>query len=327
NDGFLDNGLQLLPAKFAGLETSAEAATDARVDEESLAPLWLQRFRGESAVDFSAARWDHWWKLSPSIAAGAADPDALDARDDETVGDAPRAESAVAARFTNGDPFLVTGRVGEGTVILLAGPLDTDWSTLPSKNDFVPFLHEMVFQLAAGTRNRNVPAGAPLVLPLSGPGEAGSIRFVDPTGEEHAAKLAGTPERPLARLDQTELPGVYRARSQTNPTGPAEFFVVTFDRRESDLTPLAADQQELLAGEDRLLFIETVDDLVAATSVESPPREIWKFLLLAVLLLLVAEVAMTRRLVQGGHEAVDVDEAVGLPGLPSSDQRESARLP
>ncbi|QDU38655.1 hypothetical protein Mal4_29850 [Maioricimonas rarisocia] len=324
NSRLLEDGAQLLPAKLVSLEESAEAATDARVDEESLSVLWLQRFRGESAVDFSAARWDHWWKLDLPDAEGAVEAADL-AGDDEAADGTSDEESVVAGRFTNGDPFLVTRKVGEGTVILLAGPLDTDWSTLPSKNDFVPFLHEMVFQLAAGARNRNVPAGTPLVLPLDGTGEAGSIQFVDPAGKEHAAKLAGTREQPLARFDGTELPGVYRAVSRTNPAGPAEFFVVTFDRRESDLTPLAADQQETLAEDDRLQFIETVDELVAATAVESPPTEIWKFLLLAVLLLLVGEVAMTRRLVQGGHEAIDIDEAEAEAALPATEQREPVR--
>ncbi|MEW4530581.1 BatA domain-containing protein [Maioricimonas sp. JC845] len=308
NDALLQPGTQLLPARLAGLEESGEASTDARVDEESLTALWLQRFRGELAVDFPAARWDHWWKLE------VADTNAVDApstdgdRTSPLASDATDAQAAVVGRFTSGDPFLVTRRLGEGAVILLAGPLDNDWSTLPSKNDFVPFLHEMVFQLAAGARNRNVPSGTPLLLPLDAAGDIVDIRFIDPAGKEHSPKLAGTVEQPLARMSETGLPGVYRAVSKTKPAGPAEFFVVNFERRESDLTPLAADQVEALSAEDRLQFVESVDELVAATSSESPPTEIWKFLLLAVLALLVGEVALTRRLVQGGHESVDADQ-------------------
>lgn len=70
-----------------------------------------------------------------------------------------------------GSPWIVEKRVGKGVVLQLATPLDSDWSTMPSKNDFVPFLHEIVFAFSTQKSQHNVELGLPLVLdqaPLGG---------------------------------------------------------------------------------------------------------------------------------------------------------------
>ena len=49
---------------------------------------------------------------------------------------------------------------------------------------------------------------------------------------------------------------------------------------------------------------------------DEAPTEMWRMLLLAVLALLVAEVLLTRRLVQGGHEVIDDTTDQSLPDSP-----------
>ena len=96
-------------------------------------------------------------------------------------------------------------------------------------------------------------------------------------------------------------------------TGAHQFFVVNFDRNESDLTALDAAEREQLATDDRLQFVGTVKEFATATLTETSRTETWWWLLLAILGMLVFEVVMTRRLVQGGHEALTGDELSAEP--------------
>ena len=192
-------------------------------------------------------------------------------------------------------------------VMLLAIPLDTDWSTLPAKNDFLPFLHEMVFVMLSKSTGRNVDIGSTLTLKLK-PGEKPEeIEFRLPDNSVVSGEPLGDEEPPRVRLSNTPLPGIYRATRKSNPMAPAEAFVAEFDRSESDLTPLDAETKTALSKADRVKFTESVSEVQVASAVEAPRTELWRLLMFAVLGLLVFETAMTRRLVQGGHETVDLD--------------------
>ena len=84
-----------------------------------------------------------------------------------------------------------------------------------------------------------------------------------------------------------------------------EFFVVNFDRAESELTPLDDEHWAELTDENRLRRIETPEEFFESLETESSRIELWHLLLLAFLAILIGEVFMTRRLVQGGHVFVD----------------------
>jgi hypothetical protein len=120
----------------------------------------------------------------------------------------------------------------------------------------------------------------------------------------------------VARLESAVLPGVYRLVRRGRPDASAEYFVADGDRRESDLTPLSEAERQTLRGNGRLQMIRTPEELAAAALHDAPRRELWWLLLLGVLALLVGEVAMTRRLVQGGHEPIDWEDS--SPGISTS---------
>ena len=48
-----------------------------------------------------------------------------------------------------------------------------------------------------------------------------------------------------------------------------------------------------------------MQDVMAATTTEAPRIEVWWLLLLLVLVVLIGEAALTRKMVQGGHAAVE----------------------
>jgi hypothetical protein len=75
-------------------------------------------------------------------------------------------------------------------------------------------------------------------------------------------------------------------------------------RRGSGLTALSDDRWAELTADERLRRIEEPSELFGALTSGSARIEIWQGLLLVFLLILIGEVVMTRRLVQGGHHEV-----------------------
>ena len=192
----------------------------------------------------------------------------------------------------------------------MTSTLDADWTTLPARPDYVAFLHEWIFQLASGRVTRNVDTGSPLLFPIAQDDDAANWVFITPDGEEVEALAAGDELRPMVRLDQTHLPGTFRLRKRplANEKPNAandEFFVVNFDRSESELTPLTDELWAELTEEERLHRIETPDELFESLETAASRIELWHLLLLAFVAILIGEVFMTRRLVQGGHVFVD----------------------
>jgi hypothetical protein len=309
NGAVFASGAGLLPLTFGAVQSEeTQVLRPVTVSSDSLELPWLSRFRAEQGVDFVSSRFAKWWRMEMlhvtlDAGAGAAAAPAEPA--------APTSPPQVQARLKTSDPLIVAREYGAGSVIQLAVPLDADWCTLPSKNDFVPFLHELVFLLASRTAGRNVDVGMPLQLALGGDAEeGGDWTFHGPDGAETVAVEAGDALRRVAELPRTGLPGVYRALR--SGSGEAEYFVANSDRAESDLAVLDALDKTQLAGEGRMEFVSTVDEYQTATLADASRTELWWLLLLAVLGLLVFEVVMTRRLVQGGHEAVEGSTTGGL---------------
>ena len=67
----------------------------------------------------------------------------------------------VVSRFSDGEPALLLARRGAGRSAVFAAPLEMAWTTLPARPKFVPFVHELVYEIAgtnsvreAGDRNR-----------------------------------------------------------------------------------------------------------------------------------------------------------------------------
>ncbi len=303
----------LLPAEFSGLSHEIEHPLgDVNIAGDSLEVAWLTRFGSLRGVDLDNARFAHWWKLSPR----GAENDQPTA--DSAAGGDDERPTRTLATLDTGDPLLVSQQLGEGTVLQLAVPLDSDWSTLPARNDFVPFLHEMIFHLASRRLGRNVAPGQPLQLEIDPDKTAGDFLFIDPGGREHAAQAGGDAVRPLVRFADTAVAGVYRCVERGTTGQAGESFVVVSDRIESDLTPLTAEDRARLSAGDRVRFIDHVDEIRQAMQEDESPTELWRWLLVAVLALLVGEVMLTRRLVQGGH-VLDDTAVADEPPEPTPD--------
>ncbi|WP_197440887.1 BatA domain-containing protein [Thalassoglobus neptunius] len=302
-----------LPAEFLSIESQTfdaigddGASTEVVIDTDTLTDSWMERFQKGNDVDFSATRFSKWWKLGTQRSMKDSDektdsdePEPIQDPAGEAVGS--RSGESVVGRFTNRDPFLVIEQAGQGKVALLAVPLDADWSTLPARSDFVPFLHEIVFQLSGQGFKRNVSAGAVLKLPLEDGERPRDFAVLGPNEVSSEPKLLREGDALFATFSETSLPGLYEFVSKDAVKPEATSFLVLRDPSESDLSRIDEVEWEILSGEDRMKMIDTMSDLTAANQAELTRSELWWILLLGILALLVAEVFLTRRMVQGGH--------------------------
>ncbi|MGZ0162807.1 MAG: BatA domain-containing protein [Planctomycetales bacterium] len=313
-----DRGRGLLPAWLTDVASAPVGIEEAPITilSESLQLPWISQFQTGGDDGLLDARFTRWFAttLRPELPAEAAASPEKEATAESVAEDdsdsTRRPVASTAGSYSNGDAFLLSRPFGRGRVAMMTSTLDADWTTLPARPDYVAFLHEWIFQLASGRVTRNVDTGSPLLFPIPQEDDPANWVFINPDGEELEALAAGDELRPMVRLDQTHLPGTYRLRKRptanedANPAND-EFFVVNFDRTESELTPLTDELWAELTDEERLHRIETPEELFESLESEASRIELWHLLLLAFVAILIGEVFMTRRLVQGGHVFVD----------------------
>ncbi|MCA9016759.1 MAG: hypothetical protein KDA77_15610, partial [Planctomycetaceae bacterium] len=269
-----------------------------QISSDSLQTPWLSRFRGEYASGLTAARFSHWWDVS-ILDAGVQPPEEATEKSEAK----PRSMPIKIAELNNNKPLMYLMNHERGRVMLLTSSLDADWNNLPTKPDYVPFLHEAVFELSSGRVFRNINTDEPIVVPVPANTKIDQLEFLDPNNNPVTGTIDASANGATFQSQNTSLPGVYalNPRQGVETELKADRFVVNFDRSESDLTPLSEAQQKTLTDDYHLTFFKTLDELKQAMFSDVSETEFWRVLLLIFLLLMVGELFLTRRLVQGGH--------------------------
>jgi hypothetical protein len=218
---------------------------------------------------------------------------------------------AELAEYGSGDPFLVEGKSGRGRVLLVTTPLDADWSTLPLSNFYLPFVQSAVRYLAAGAvPDRNLRPGRVLEATVEGPLEGRTATLYRPDGAKVELSILRFGGRGEVRYADTQRPGTYRLVLSGHPGAPAEKdraeqtldYVVPTPRDESDLTPLSEERWREL---ERELSMKRLDPDLGASTIAAAlagprgGRELWAAGVVAVLLLLVAEMLIAKALSRG----------------------------
>lgn len=147
-NGWLDqNGAPFLPARL--MKQVVPNPKDAPITPS------LSTFRHPAAKavvdrkesDFESAAFTHYWALDRAEAA----------------------DSVIGGRLSNGDGYLAARKVGLGNLILLGSSLDLRAGNLPSRQSFVPLIHELVYFLAnPGNYELNLDPKWELSLHLAG---------------------------------------------------------------------------------------------------------------------------------------------------------------
>lgn len=293
----------LIPLELKTLQSNrgADIGNLVQIQSESLQTPWLKRFRGAYANGLTSARYHQWWEVALLDNVEAPNND----QTEETNAEPPSVPLEIA-RLSNDMPLMLLMNHERGRVLLLTSSLDADWNNLPAKPDYVPFLHEAVFELSSGRVFRNINADDPIVVPVPENTTIEQFDFLDPNQEPATGTIEQSTTGATFHCQNTSLPGVYSLNPKPDQETElnADQFVVNFDRSESDLTPLAEADQKLLSDKYQLTFFTTLDELKEGMFSDVSETEFWRVLLLFFLLLMVGEMFLTRKLVQGGHAAL-----------------------
>lgn len=202
----------------------------------------------------------------------------------------------VLASYVSGKPFLIEGSAGRGRVLLVTTALDSDWTTLPLSNFYLPFVQSAVRYLAGkGAMDRNLQPGQPIRAFIDGPIDDKSISIQPPEGRREAINATRFENRTEVQYAGTEQPGVYRLRYKSEGKEKTIHYVVTPSSGESDLTPLTSEQWQRL--QERVGF-ERMDParsaVAAAVARDRVGRELWPLLLGIVLALAAVEMSLAK---------------------------------
>ncbi len=278
------NGSGLLPLPFGTLSGKIEETGESsRIVSQHFDHPALEFFNDAVNGDLSTAEIRRWYQLSEA-----------ESQADDKQSDDRQQHLTVIARIDTGDPLLVERRFGEGVVLQLATSCDADWSDLPLRPFYVPLMQQLMTTMASRiSPPQNIETGEPAVALLSTDETTStSLSMLTPNGTRFAMQSVPQGKLQLARFDGTQRPGVY---ALTTPSTETIHFVAETSRDESNLSRL--ENPALLS----------LSEKIGATLVESPAkyleqdrlrrhgREIWKYVLAALLTFMFLELVLQQR--------------------------------
>ena len=202
----------------------------------------------------------------------------------------------VLARFDDGAPALLERKIGAGRVLLWTSALDMDWSDLPVKPVFLPFISTVTKYLADYTE---APASLTIGQVVPAPRRLGG-KLTVLRGSTIAVAPSGSRvqvDTEDGALELTEQ-GFYDVRTQGAGADSAVTLAVNVDLDESDLTPL--DPKELTAAVEGRPPGAKGNMARPTADAQAQAQRLWWYLLVAGGLLLAGETLLSNRL-SGTH--------------------------
>ncbi len=217
----------------------------------------------------------------------------------------------VLLRLTGGEPIAVDHPQGAGRVVQFAIGCHPRWSSLPLRPVFVPMMQQLMLSLARSRDGLNLSVGEPIRVPLDEfaaiPSEQDrdrppqdSVRFtVEAPGE---AEIPVTPSTdPFPNVTYPAIrSGVYRFRRVVTTREDTTHVDVTsrvaeIPASESQLRDAPSDRIEAFAAPFSAEVYLDVETLRSVDSIRRFGREVWRWLLAALLVLMIGELLLSRR--------------------------------
>ena len=202
----------------------------------------------------------------------------------------PQPDAQVLARFEDGTPALVDRKVGSGRTLLWTSAVDLDWTDLPLKPVFLPFVHQAARYLAAYREPDPWLTVGDVLDPAQTPAAAVDVRtIVTPSG----GRVPLDPEG--GDVIQLEEQGFYELRGAARGGEPSATVAANVELAESDLTPM--DPREIVAavGGDTGTSGGAAGAPEMTDALRESTQDIWWYLLCAAALLLAAESVLSNR--------------------------------
>lgn len=183
--------------------------------------------------------------------------------------------------------------VEDNGLMLFTSSLDGDWNDFVTSASFLPFIHQATGYLANRTGNDRGPqaVGSPLEVTLPLESFQGQVTCVDPTGGNSPVSIAPTDRTARLRSERTALPGIYRFVDGTGKRVAS--FAVNLDGKEGDLAIASKELQTRVFGRGAQ-FLAAGQRITRELLEGRYGQELWRPLLIAVLILLVVESLLAR---------------------------------
>jgi len=208
----------------------------------------------------------------------------------------PTPKSRTIITLTNGYPFLLEEHVGIGRMLLCSVPATPDWSNLPFKGLFVPFVHRSLSYLAQeSSMDRSLLAGDGTAIRLHS-ATSPNLKIIKPDKSEILIDPQQAAAEKTIPWSNDDLPGWYTLASGTSIL---DKFAVNIDPDESNTTP--SDKKHLETLFMRMGIAEKARHMVSQPQevqyIITESRfgaELWKQFLIAALVVALLEMFVAR---------------------------------
>ena len=251
------------------------------------------------------------------------------------VGDAgPAANQPWRAlmRLSDRTPVLVEGRIGRGRMLVAGFPPTPDWSNLPVKPEFVPWLLQSVMSLrgpSTVTTPASVSPQKPARIKLDPRWSVAHVEVTDADDRPHTIAMHRAPDSMVGAMLQTSSKGYYEftvlPRTQGAPEHIARGFAVNLDVSTEDFAPIdAAHVDALLAPASVFHVTGTPDDPLLVHQL-TRRREVWRTLIWVMFIVIGIEFFLAT-LRPGPAPAGGQDAGTTSAGFPDRLRRAAGRM-
>jgi hypothetical protein len=190
--------------------------------------------------------------------------------------------------LNNGDPYLVVSKVGKGSVYLLGGYVDEQWTDLQYRGLFIP-LFVRLFYLSSATASQNQSmtiAGKNLYIDLD-QSKQKVFSLVDPDETENRIIPESFDPQLSFSLNQLHRPGHYSLKA-----GDAHIHSISVNVPTAHIIDQSADFTQI--GNNVSLFSE--EDLFSDEILHARiGLELWKWAVFITILLIIAELLLVKK--------------------------------
>ncbi|NQU09628.1 hypothetical protein HQ590_02465 [bacterium] len=202
-------------------------------------------------------------------------------------------------RFASGAAALVESRLGEGMVVTAAFPLNTRWTNLPLKPEFVPLLLRLVNHVQrrpeiSAPPNLASASAAEIAVPEDWGTATGTL--TDPGGQSFPLKFRRADRRLVATSEEPRRKGYSKVEVKGGPANQprtaSTVVAANVAPEESDFTPMTREALHDLMPQARLTVVDASAEAQQLHGAIGDEREVWRPLIWLLFLVIGVEFAL-----------------------------------
>ena len=208
----------------------------------------------------------------------------------------PTPHSKTVITLSNGYPFLIEERIGNGHALMMSVAANTEWSDLPLKGLFVPLMHRSLAYLAQEPiTDLSLFVGDEKTIRIL-PSNVSALSVIRPDGMEVLVNMQQRSMNRSIRFSDIDINGIYSIKAGNIIL---DKFAVNINPDESNTTPSSEKRQEKMLMHigitDRVVhIIHQMQEVQRIITEARLGAELWKQFLIAALLIAIVEMFVAR---------------------------------